>query len=147
MTFYSILFPGAEDPQSKELTEAPAFFKDMNLSQVIDAITAGKEAYNLKPLFYTCLPDIEVIAYRYQVLRDLEDEVLFANMKSFAQEMDKMREHLTQASKVTDHRQKQRWILDGVGIYCAAIDPLAPDLSESKINTARLAAFREDLST
>jgi DNA mismatch repair protein MutS len=146
MTFYSILFPGAEDPQSKEVTEVPAFFKDMNLSQVIDAITAGKEAYNLKPLFYTCLPDIEVIAYRHQVLRDLEDEVLFANMKSFAQEMDKMREHLTQASKATDDRQKQRWFLDGVGIYCAAIDRLARDLSGAKLNSTGLAAFREYLS-
>ncbi len=91
MTFYSILFPGAEDPQAKEVTEAPAFFKDMNLHQVIDAITAGKEAYNLRPLFYTCLPDGEVIAYRHQVLRDLENEKLFADMKSFAQAMDKMR--------------------------------------------------------
>src|SRR5258708_1306227 len=147
MTFYSILFPGAEDPQSKEVTQLPPFFKDMNLNQVIAAITAGKEGYNLKPLFYTCLPDIEVIAYRHQVLRDLEDEVLFANMKSFAQEMDKMREHLTQASKVTDDRQKQRWFLDGVGIYCAAIDRLARDLSVAKLNSAGLAAFRHTLST
>jgi DNA mismatch repair protein MutS len=146
MTFYSILFPGAEDPQSKEVTEVPSFFKDMNLNQVIDAITAGKEAYNLKPLFYTCLPDIEVIGYRHQVLRDLEDEVLFANMKSFAQEMDKMREHLTQASKATDDRQKQRWFLDGVGIYCTAIDRLARDLSVAKLNSTGLAAFREYLS-
>src|SRR5258708_12066324 len=117
----------------------------MNLNQVIDAITAGKEAYNLKPLFYTCLPDIEVIAYRHQVLRDLEDEVLFANMKSFSQEMDKLREHLTQASKVTDDRQKQRWFLDGVGIYCAAIYRLPRALPAPKLNSPALASFHHAL--
>ena len=67
MTFYSILFPGAEDPQAREAAEAPEFFKDMNLHQVIDAITAGKEIYNLKPLFYTCVPGADVIAYRHEV--------------------------------------------------------------------------------
>src|SRR5260370_8001410 len=67
-------------------------------------------------------------------------------MKSFAQEMDKTREHLTQASKATDDRQKQRWFLDGVGIYCAAIDRLARDLSVAKLNSTGLAAVREDLS-
>ena len=147
MTFYSILFPGAEDPQTKEVTEAPAFFKDMNLNQVIDAITAGKEAYDLKPLFYTCLPDTKVIAYRHEVLRDLENEKLFGDMKSFAQAMDNMRGHLSQASKATDDRQKQRWFLDGVGIYCAAIDQLARDLSVDQINSNGLLAFREYLCT
>jgi DNA mismatch repair protein MutS len=146
MTFHSILFPGAEDPQAKEVTEVPAFFKDMNLNQVIDAITAGKEAYNLKPLFYTCLPDVEIIAYRHQVLRDLENERLFADMKSFAQAMDKMRGYLTSAGKATDDRQKERWFLDGVGIYCAAIDQLARDLSVDQLNSSGLLAFREYLS-
>src|SRR5215469_3393944 len=79
MTIYSILFPGAEDPQARETPETPAFFQDLNLHQVIDAITAGKDSYNLKPLFYTCVPDSGVIAYRHEVLRDLESEELLSN--------------------------------------------------------------------
>jgi DNA mismatch repair protein MutS len=146
MTFYSILFPGAEDPQGKEVTEAPAFFKDMNLRQVIDAITAGKEAYNLRPLFYTCSPDIDVITYRHEVWRDLENETLLANLKSFAQAMTTMRGHLTQASKVTDDRQRERWFLDGVAIYCGAIDQLARDISQAKLNSTALSGFRQYLS-
>ena len=146
MTFYSILFPGAEDPLARETTEAPEFFKDMNLHQVIDAITAGKEIYNLKPLFYTCVPDVDIIAYRHEVLRDLEDEALLNNLKSFAKEMTKMREHLVQASKVTDDRQKQRWFLDAVGIFCGGIDQLASDLLSAKLDSTALAAFRDYLS-
>lgn len=146
MTFYSILFPGAKDPQAAETAEAPAFFKDLNLSQVIDAITAGKEIYNLKPLFYTCVPDTDVIAYRHEVLHDLEGEELLKNLKSFAQEMLKMRDYLTQASKVTDDRQKQRWFLDAVGVFCAGIDQLAHDLALTKLNSIALSAFRDYLS-
>ena len=146
MMFYSILFPGAEDPQAREAAEAPEFFKDMNLHQVIDAITAGKEIYNLKPLFYTCAPDTDVIAYRHEVLRDLEDEELLKNLKSFAQEMTKMRDYLTQAGKVTDDRQKQRWFLDAVGVFCAGTDQLAHDLALAKLNSAALSAFRDYLS-
>ena len=145
MTFYSILFPGAEDPQARETSEAPGFFRDLNLFQVVDAITAGKETYNLKPLFYTCLPDADVIAYRHDVLRDLENEVLLSKMKSFAQQIDKMRDHFTQASKVTDERQRERWFLDGFGIYCAAIAQLARDLSLAKLNSSGLSTFRDYL--
>src|SRR5246127_3254709 len=146
MTFYSILFPGAEDPQAREATEAPEFFKDMNLNQVIEAITVGKDIYNLKPLFYTCVPDTDVIAYRHEVLHDLEDAELLTNLKSFAQEMSRMRDHLAQASKVTDDRQKQRWFLDAVGVFCLGTDQLAHDLAVAKLNSTALSAFRDYLS-
>ena len=145
MTFYSILFPGAEDPEARETSEAPEYFRDLNLVQVIDAITAGKEGYNLKPLFYTCVPEIEVIAYRHEVLRDLENEVLLGNLKSFAHEIDRMRDHFVQAAKLTDERQKERWVLDGFGIYCAAMDQLAGDLSQAALNSTALSKFRDYL--
>lgn len=49
MTFHSILFEKTEDSLKNEPLEAPIFFVDLNLDQVIDAITAGKPEYNLKP--------------------------------------------------------------------------------------------------
>ena len=61
MTFHSILFERPEDGAKEEILEAPAFFVDLNLNQIVDAITAGKETYNLKPLFYTSLNGIDAI--------------------------------------------------------------------------------------
>ncbi len=61
MTFHSILFETTDDSTQKETLEAPAFFVDLNLDQIIDAITAGKQEYNLKPFFYTSLKDIAAI--------------------------------------------------------------------------------------
>jgi DNA mismatch repair protein MutS len=145
MTFYSILFPGAEDPQSREVAEAPEFFRDLNLHQVVDAITAGKDIYNLKPLFYTYSPDIDLIAYRHEVLRDLEDELLLGNLKSFSQEMSKMRQLFADSSKLSDDRQKQRWFLEGAAIYCCAIAKLARDLSSAQIKARALSTFRDYL--
>ncbi len=60
MTFQSILFPSSEDRLSKETLQVPDFSLDLNLNQIIDAITASKEEYNLKPFFYTSLHDIHI---------------------------------------------------------------------------------------
>ncbi len=53
MIFKSILFKEREHIQTSVLVEMPDFFIDLNLNQVIDEVTNGKEAYNLKPFFYT----------------------------------------------------------------------------------------------
>jgi hypothetical protein len=51
MVFHSILFERTEDSIRAETLEAPVFFTDLNLDQITDAITAGKQEYNLKPFF------------------------------------------------------------------------------------------------
>lgn len=51
-TFHSILFRSTADRVPDERLAAPDFFVDLNLDQIIAAITAGKEEYNLKPFFY-----------------------------------------------------------------------------------------------
>ena len=83
MIFHSILFERTEDTIKKETFETPIFFADLNLDQIIDAITAGKQAYNLQPFFYTPLNDSDAIKYRHEIFRDLENKNLFENIKSF----------------------------------------------------------------
>ncbi len=41
MAFHSILFAHAQDSPKEEAFDAPVFFVDLNLDQIIDAITAG----------------------------------------------------------------------------------------------------------
>jgi len=55
MTFRSVLFEGTVDDRAKETPEAPECFADLNLDQVINTITAGRQEYHLKPFFYTPL--------------------------------------------------------------------------------------------
>jgi len=51
MRFESILFeqPGAGSGVGGP--EEPDFFADLNLDQVLESMTAGRERYELKPLF------------------------------------------------------------------------------------------------
>ncbi len=146
MTFRSILFERTEEAIKKETPEAPVFFVDLNLDQVIAAITVGKEEYNLQPFFYTSLTDIDAIKYRHEIFRDLENEILFEHIKAFAQKMRAMREHLVQANKLYYKYQKELWFLDGVDIYCDAINCLSHDLTLSDLQSRGFLTFREYLT-
>jgi DNA mismatch repair ATPase MutS len=146
MTFHSILFERTEDSIKKETLEAPVFFVDLNLDQIIDAITAGREEYNLKPFFYTPLNDIDAIKYRHEIMRDLENKILFEHIKSFAQKMRAMREHLAQTDKLYYKYQKEAWFLDTVEIYCDAVNCLVHDLSLADLKSHGFLAFREYLA-
>ncbi len=100
----------------------------MNLDQVVESITASRADYDLKPFFYTPLPDVDAVGYRHAVLRDLEKDAVFEAVRAFAQQMRSMREHLAQADKLHYRYQKERWFLDAVGIYCQAVGALADEL-------------------
>jgi len=146
MTFCSILFEKTEDGVEKETLEAPVFFVDLNLDQIIDAVTASKQEYNLKPFYYTSLNDIDAIRYRHEIFRDLENKNLFENIKSFAQKMRAMREHLAQVDKLHYKYQKERWFLEAVEIYCDAVNCLVHDLSLADVKSRGFLAFRELLT-
>lgn len=145
MTFYSILFDKAEGDIKKETPEAPSFFADLNLDQVIDAITTGKEEYHLNPFFYTSLKDASTITYRQEVMRDLENEVLFGHIESFAEKMREMRQYLSLVDKLYYKHHKQGWFLEAVETYCEAINCLSHDLSLADLKSRGLLAFREYL--
>jgi DNA mismatch repair protein MutS len=142
MTFRSILFENIEDG-IKETHEAPLFFADLNLDQIVDAVTAGKLEYNLKPFFHTSLHDINAIRYRQEIFQDLENEILLGHVTSFAQQMRAMRAHLVQREKRYYKYEKARWFLDAVGIYCDAVRSLAHNLTGVELQSRGLRAFRD----
>src|ERR1700693_1559753 len=107
-TFQSVLFTNPEDGAGQETAASPDFFRDLNLDQVFDGITVSKVDYNLKPLFYTRLRDIDAIRYRHEVQRDLEDPALLQSIRSFARKMVDMRAYLTTAGKLHYKHQKEQ---------------------------------------
>jgi len=129
MSFRSILFNETGGGQEGEALAAPGFLVDLNLDQIIDAVTAGKQEYHLQPFFHMPLHDVDAIEYRHEVFRDLEDPILFDKIKAFAGKMRSMREHLAQAEKLYYTYQKESWFLDAVRIYCDAVKCLMADLA------------------
>ena len=125
--------------------EEPEFFTDLNLDQIVASVAAGRDEYNLRPFFYTALGDTGSIHYRQDILRDLEDRSLFEHINSFAQKMRTMREHLGQAEKLYYARQKQRWFLDAVDVYCDAVSSLTRDIPIVNLGSRGFLEFRDYL--
>jgi DNA mismatch repair protein MutS len=142
MTFHSILFERTEDNMQKETLEAPDFFVDVNLDQIIDAITAGRQEYHLKPFFHASLHDIDAIEYRHEIMRDLEQHVLYEHIRAFAQKMRAMRKMLAQADKLSYTYQKESWFVDAVGMYCKAVTGLVHDVTLVDVRSRGFLAFR-----
>lgn len=134
----SVLFDGPVDAKRIDEQAAPAFFVDLNLDQVVDAVTLGRAEYDLKPFFYAPLGSVASIAYRHQVMRDLVDGRVRAAIESFAKQMREMREQFRQSQKLHYQRQKQSYLLDAVEIYCRAVDVLTHDLSASDVRSTGL---------
>jgi DNA mismatch repair protein MutS len=144
--FYSILFLTSTDRVEDDARGAPEFFGDLNCDQIVHAITAGKDDYNLKPFFYACLPRLEAIQYRHEVMQDLERPPLYQCVTSFASKMQNVREHLLQAQKMHYAEQKHAWFVDGVEIYCEAVKSFVSELANSTLHSRGFLAFRDFLS-
>jgi DNA mismatch repair protein MutS len=146
VAFHSILFERPEQRPGGEQQEAPAFFEDLNLDQVVQSITATREEYRLKPFFYAPLREVDAITYRHEVFRDLDGQALWECVRTFAQQMRAIREHLTQSDKLYYKYQKESWFLDAVGIYVEAVRALRDRLALADIASRGFLAFREYLS-
>ena len=128
--FQSILFEQTQDGVGVEQLEQPDFFVDLNLDQVLESISAGRERYELKPLFYAPLHRASAVHYRHAVLRDLEKADVLGSVTSFADAMRRMRQHLDQVAGLHYMLQKRAWFLDAVEIYCGAVRRFAAELAE-----------------
>jgi DNA mismatch repair protein MutS len=145
MTVPSVLFLDVADRPADRLG-APDFFADLNLDQIVAAVTAGKEEYNLTPFFHAPLTQVDAITFRHEVMQDLEDARLFDRIKAFALAMRAVRDHLAQLEKRYYERQKQRSFLDAVDLYGDAVNGLAQDLSAASFSSRGLLAFRDYLA-
>jgi DNA mismatch repair protein MutS len=143
MTFHSILFNKLKRTTKKETLEAPVFFTDLNLDQIIDSLISGRQEYNLKPFFYTPLRDVDEILYRHEVMQDLENGNLLENIKSFASKMIVMRRYLALVKKLDFNYHKKGWFLEAAEVYCEAVSGLAHDLDLANLKSRGFLAFRE----
>lgn len=142
-TFQSILFEEAHSPGE---ADEPEFFRDLNLDQVVDGLTAGREQYNLAPFFHVPLRTLDAIEYRHEIMRQLEDESLLDTIRSFSRQMRTVREHLTAAEKGYYTYERERWLINAVETYGATIEALLRKLRAMELNARGLFAFRSYLA-
>ena len=144
MPFRSILFE-QPDQHAGIAGEEPSFFADLNLDQVMAAMTAGRDEYNLGPYFLTPLQTVSAVDYRHQILHDLEAEDVRAAVDGYARGLSKMRSYLALMGKLHDKYQRERCFLDAVNIYCQSTRSFAGQITGLELKSSGFAAFREHL--
>jgi DNA mismatch repair protein MutS len=146
LLFRSILFARSDDGAAGETREAPDFFRDLNLDQIIDAVIADWNDYDLAPFYYSRPANLDVIHYRQEVMQDLENPVVMEAIKLFSGQMRTMSERFAQAKKFYDYRHaRERCFLGAAEIYGEAVEGLTRELSTVEIKSRGLRAFREYL--
>jgi DNA mismatch repair protein MutS len=144
--FESVLWEGSGSSCPSEEAREPSFFTDLNLDQLLDSITAGREQYDLKSFFYAPLDDVTAVGYRHEVLHDLQRPDVLDATTAFAGSMRLMREHLDRVERLHYELQKQAWFLDAVKIYCDAVCSLAAELASLNVTSRGLRGVRDYLS-
>jgi DNA mismatch repair protein MutS len=144
--FHSILFATAADRVPEETVAVPEFFADLNCDQIVDAITLGREEFDLKPFFYASLRRVDAINYRQEVMRDLEKPSIMQCVRSFTQRMREMREHIGRRQKSYYKEQREAWHLSAIETYCRAIEQFVADLADAKVESRGFRGFRDFLT-
>lgn len=139
--FSSILFDGPARDVDRQ--PQPEFFADLNLDQIVEAITAGRDEYNLRPFFFSPLVKLHSVVYRYDIFREFENRALLEMVRSFAAEMRLVRGCLSRAEKVDYKFEKERWFLDAASTYCAAVRRLTSEMEHTNLSSRGLRSFRE----
>ncbi|WP_082033709.1 MutS-related protein [Pseudomonas sp. PI1] len=142
--FRSILYPD-QRPISLPSSPPPCF-KDLNLDQIVDAITADRVFYDLKPFFYSHLDDLDTIRYRQEVMADLQVPELRAAVEAFAAGMHRVRKCLQPEEKLYYQRQKERSFLEATRLYCDVLAQLSASLAVRPVASQGFLAFRSYLS-
>lgn len=143
MADLSVLFETPADHQAEAPSSTREAFRDLNIDQIVAAAIAGKDEYDLGAFFSTPLRRIGAIAYRQEVMRDLEDPALYTRLTRFAERMRQMRSQIGTANKLYFPAQKEVWRLDAMATYCAAISGLSADLAASDLRSRGLRAIRD----
>jgi DNA mismatch repair protein MutS len=145
MGFQSVLFPGPEDSAQRLIQEAPDCFRDLNLDQLVEQITGDWRDYDLSPIFYTHLTDVDEIAFRHEVMQDLANESALEAVKTFASHMRNMRKRLEQREKLFYTFASKRAFLDAVALYCRAVGDLASEARRLPLQSRALTGLRRYL--
>jgi DNA mismatch repair ATPase MutS len=158
--FYSILFPTREQHDRRRYEIEPEYFKDLNLDQLFAPIVTedhglgGKKKMGagLGSFFFTPLQDKNIIIYRQDVLRDLEDDELRTLLTRAVHKvniiddiLDMIHDALKSPLKWRDNFLIRGHLLEFVEKFNQAVSALCEELSGRSLRSEGLRSFTEYL--
>ena len=139
----SVLFDRAPDrwPAARD----GDFVVDLHLDEIATWLTARRDEYDLRAFFFAPCPDVEAIAYRHAVFRDLEAAPLTATLRSFADGMRAVRGRIARSRNSRHRYERERWLLDAVEVYVPTIAALADGLDAAHPGSRGLGQIADHL--
>lgn len=140
--FRSILFPPGFEACRNELIEEPAFFRDLNLDQVIPAIIAKRDEAALRPFFYSSYRNEAIVCYRQFVFRDLERSDVLSSVSDFCADMAKVRLDIKYSNEIRYICHRQMVVIRAIDLYCKTIARFALSLTTLDLKSRGLINLR-----
>jgi len=144
--FASILFPPGLEMERSETAGEPGCFRDLNLDQIVAAAIAGRDGEDLRRFFHSPYRDEEIVGYRQEVFRDLEDTDIFPLIPSFCDGMRKVRLDLEYARKIHFRCHRQMVVSGAIRHYCETIGDFVRRLGEADLRSRGLRNLRSYLA-
>ncbi len=136
----SILWPDGENV--KIVSGDPDFFKDLNISNIVDGIISGNDDYNLRPIFRTIPKSVDTVIYRQEIFKDLQNPEVLEILKNFSASMRIVYRRLSGIENINEY-QKQGWFLDASLLYLETMEYLEGNLKNANLASIGLKAFRD----
>ncbi len=141
----SILSPNETVGASTANSFEPTYFGDLLLDQVVARITTSYESDDLKRLYWMKVQDLDVLAYRHEVWRDLTDETLVGQLRGFESDMKSVRQRLEWCARSRNVHHRRRILLDAAQTFDGSVSRLENALDSSPITSRGLVSFRRSL--
>ena len=138
----SILSPGhIELQETHRIDNDPAYFADLAVDYILDAVTKEFEAYDLRSLYRYIPHQQDVIAYRQATLLDLSSASLSMPVRNFAAAMIRVRALKELAKKCFNKYQAAAYILAAINKYCTSVRALETGLAAANPKSEGLQAL------
>ncbi|MCH3916644.1 MAG: DNA mismatch repair protein MutS [Spirochaetia bacterium] len=150
--FCSLLFLTRQQYDQPRRTDMPDYFKDLNLDQIFEPILKSKQRFKLEEFFFTVLHDPAIIAYRQEIMQEMENIDLQVLLSEFSKTiyglgyyMEILRKELSKTDVHSSYLDKGH-MLDTADEYCHIVSALSQKLSSITIHSQGLCHFTEYLS-
>ena len=140
----SILFPSPDVRVATDGVPEPGCFADLNLDQVVAAVTKGRGEYGLTGFFHTPVADVETVVYRQDVFRDLEPKAARSAIAAFAAGMRSVRSLVRQ--ELHYRYQRETWLFEAAVGYTRYVAELRVALAALELRSAGMRRFGEFLA-
>lgn len=140
--FVSILFPAGSADAANDEAPQPDCFRDLHLENIVSAVAADKDEYDLRPFFNLLLTSEDEVKWRQEIVADVERPEIAVSLNRFATLLRQMRVAREKAGSRHYALEKLRWAFDAILAYGEAVEALAHELAEANPSSRGLRAFR-----